>query len=261
MSKKTVAAQDMTVEDKLRSLMDLQIIDSRIDRIRTVRGELPLEVEDLEDEIQGLETRIQKKNAEVAQHEAEIGGKKNLMREAATLIAKYEAQQMNVRNNREFDSLAKEIEYQSLEIQLAEKRIKEFNARIDLFQQEIVGYQTRLDERKIDLSHKKSELDAIIAETKKEEEDLLTLSDKYASIIEERFINAYRRVRANTFNGLAVVPVDRDSCGGCFNQIPPQRKMEISLRKKVNVCEHCGRMIVDEELANEEMEKVEKLLR
>jgi uncharacterized protein len=262
MSKKSaVAPKDLTVEEKLRALMDLQIVDSRIDKIKTIRGELPLEVEDLEAEIEGMETRIKRKKSEITQLEAEINGKKNLMREAATLITKYEAQQLNVRNNREFDSLSKEIEYQSLEIQLAEKRIKEFRARIDLFEQEIEGYVTRLEERKADLSHKKGELDAIIAETQKDEEKLQNFSTTFSGHIEDRYLTAYKRIRSNSFNGMAVVPIERNACGGCFNMIPPQRQLDIAQRKKIIVCEHCGRILVDAELHSDEIDKVDDMIK
>lgn len=259
-TKQPAPVKEISVEEKLRALMNLQIVDSRVDRIRTVRGELPLEVEDLEAELEGLQTRIQKKKDEIAQLDAEIQGKKNLMNEAAILITKYEQQQNNVRNNREFDSLSKEIEYQSLEIQLAEKRIKEFKARIDLFEEDIKGYAVRLEERTADLGHKKTELDAIIAETQKEETSLVAFSEKFEAHIEERYLSAYRRIRGNAFNGLAVVAINRDSCGGCFNMIPPQRQLDIAQRKKVIVCEHCGRILVDNLLAEEESEKINAMI-
>lgn len=254
---KEATKREISVEDKLRALFDLQFTDAQIDRIRTIRGELPLEVQDLEDEIAGLDTRIQRKNEEVKALEGEISGKKNLMKEAATLIAKYEQQQANVRNNREFDSLSKEIEYQSLEIQLSEKRIKEFKSRIEVFQEEVESLKARMEEKKSDLEHKKSELDTIIAETQKDEEALIKKSDAYAGKIEQRYLSAYRRIRENAFNGLAVVSIDRDSCGGCFNKIPPQRQLDIAQRKKILVCEHCGRILVDSDLALEEQEKLQ----
>lgn len=259
-TKQPVTTKETSVEDKLRALMDLQIVDARIDRIRTLRGELPLEVEDLENELEGLKTRIQRKKDEIAQLESEIQAKKNLIKDALALISKYEQQQMNVRNNREFDTLTKEIEYQSLEIQLAEKRIKEFKSRIELFQQEIANYEAKLAERNSDLEIKRAELDVIIAETESEEQELLTHSQKFEANIEERYLSAYKRIRQNTFNGLAVVGISRGACGGCFNVIPPQRQLDIAQRKKIIVCEHCGRILVDQLLGEEETEKITKTL-
>lgn len=256
-----VSPKDMTVDEKLRALYDLQQVDSKIDKIRTIRGELPLEVQDLEDEIAGLETRIQKQKEELKALETEITTKKNLIKDAQGLISKYEQQQTNVRNNREFDSLSKEIEYQTLEIQLAEKRIKEFKARIEIVQKNIEDLNVKLDDRKQDLGHKKSELDAIIAETQKDEEDLKAKSVEFEKFIEDRYLSAYKRIRKNSFNGLAVVCIERDACGGCFNKIPPQRQLDIAQRKKIIVCEHCGRILVDAELGVEENEKIDNLIK
>lgn len=242
------AKTEVSVEEKLRALYQLQTIDTKIDKIRTIRGELPLEVRDLEDEIQGLETRIGKITEEIQELDKSITEKKNLIKDAQVLIKSYEAKQMNVRNNREYDSLSKEIEFQTLEIQLAEKRIKEYKANIEAKNVIVGGAQERLDERQKDLEHKNGELQDIISETKKEEDELTKLSENAEKVIEERLLIAYKRIRGNARNGLSVVPVERDACGGCFNKIPPQRQLDIKSRKKVIVCEHCGRILVDEEI-------------
>jgi len=259
--KEGTATKDLTVEQKLRALFDLQLVDSRIDKIKTIRGELPLEVVDLEDEIAGLDTRVQKQKQELTSVENEIVGKKAAIKESQALIKKYEAQQANVRNNREFDSLAKEMEFQNLEIQLAEKRIKEFKFKIEGVKAAIDELTGKFDDRKNDLKHKKSELDDIIEETKKEEENLQKLSNEFEKNIEDRYLSAYKRIRHNSFNGMAVVAVERDSCGGCFNKIPPQRQLDIAQRKKIIVCEHCGRVLVDLVLASEESEKIDKKIK
>lgn len=244
-AKKADEKSDIPVEEKLRALYELQQIDSQIDRLRTVRGELPLEVRDLEDEVLGLETRTNNLNEEIKVLEEAITEKKNVMKEAAISIKKYEGQQGKVRNNREFDSLSKEIEFQNLEIQLAEKRIKEFKAQIAAKKEIIDGSQATLEERQNDLKLKKEELEDIVSETRKEEEDLMARSAVAETKIEGRLLNAYKRVRSNVRNGLGVVPVQRDACGGCFNKIPPQRQLDIRMHKKIIVCEHCGRILVD----------------
>ena len=244
-AKKADEKSDIPVEEKLRALYELQQIDSQIDRIRIVRGELPLEVRDLEDEVAGLDTRANNLNEEIKTLEDAISEKKNVMKEAGLSIKKYEAQQGKVRNNREFDSLSKEIEFQNLEIQLSEKRIKEFKAQIAAKKEMIEGSQEALDERKNDLKLKRAELEDIVSETKKEEEELLSRSKVAETKIEARLLNAYKRVRQNVRNGLALVPVERDACGGCFNKIPPQRQLDIRMHKKIIVCEHCGRILVD----------------
>lgn len=236
---------DVPVEEKLRALYELQQIDSQIDRIRTVRGELPLEVRDLEDEVAGLQTRVDNMEAEIKSLENQIVERKNAVKDANAAIKKYEAQQGKVRNNREYDSLTKEIEFQNLEIQLAQKREKEFKAQIAAKREVIEASQAQLEERKNDLKLKKSELEDIVSETKKEEEELLERSKRSEAKIEERLVNAYKRIRSNVRNGLSVVPVQRDACGGCFNKIPPQRQLDIRLHKKIIVCEHCGRILVD----------------
>ena len=254
-------AKEVTVEDKLRALYDLQLIDSRIVKIRNVRGELPLEVEDLEDEIAGLETRVGKLNDEVAELDAEIKGKKNLIKESQEKIKKYESQQKNVRNNREFDALSKEIEFQQLEIELAEKRIKEFKAKIDAKKEVVAGSEEKLNERKSHLDFKKNELESILKETQNEEEALLKKSEEFASNVDDRLIKAYHRLRGSAKNGLAVVAVERGASGGSFFTIPPQRQLEIAARKKIITDEHSGRVLVDPELAREEEEKMEKLFK
>lgn len=239
---------DATVEEKLRALFELQQIDSEIDRIRTIRGELPLEVRDLEDEVAGLETRVNNMNDEIKALEDQINDRNNAIKDANAAIKKYEAQQSKVRNNREYDSLSKEIEFQNLEIQLCKKRITEFKAQIAAKKEIIDVSQANFEERVSDLKHKREELDDIVLETKKEEDELQNRSNAAEARIEERLLNAYKRVRHNARNGLAVVTVERDACGGCFNKIPPQRQLDIRLHKKVIVCEHCGRILVDGEI-------------
>ena len=242
---------EISVEERLRALYGLQLIDSEIDKIKTLRGELPLEVQDLEDEIAGLETRLGNLKDEVVNLEKSVSKKHNEITDAEALIKKYEEQQKNVRNNREFDSLSKEIEYQNLEIELFNKKIKEFNFQIDEKKVVIAESELTLSERKTDLENKKSELDEIISDTQKEEEGLYKKLETIEEIIEDRLLTAYKRIRANARNGLAVVPVQRDACGGCFNQIPPQRQLDIKSRKKIIVCEYCGRILVDDEIIKE----------
>ena len=255
MAKKT----ETTVEEKLRALYDLQLIDSRVDEIRNVRGELPLEVEDLEDEVAGMNTRMEKLNADLEVIEDNIKEKKNQIEESKTLIKKYTAQQDNVRNNREYNSLTKEVEFQELEIQLAEKHIKEFKAQIEQKKEVILETKDRLSAREEHLKHKKNELDEILAETEKEEQALLNESLKFEKKIEERLVCAYKRIRGNVKNGLAVVAVERGDSGGSFFTIPPQVQMEIASRKKIITDEHSGRILVDPALAQEEQEKMQSL--
>ncbi len=242
---------EIPVEDRLRALYNLQLVDSEIDKIKTLRGELPLEVQDLEDDIAGLETRLGNLKDEVVALEKNIQKKHNEITDSEGLIKKYEEQQKNVRNNREFDSLSKEIEYQNLEIELYNKKIKEYNIQVDEKKVLIKESEGTLDERKSDLETKKSELDEIISDTQKEEEGLYKKLEKTQNLIEERLLTAYKRIRSNARNGLAVVPVQRDACGGCFNQIPPQRQLDIKSRKKIIVCEYCGRILVDDEIIKE----------
>jgi len=240
----------VSIEQKLRALYTLQQIDSQVDRIRIVRGELPLEVEDLEDEIAGLETRIEKFNLEVEELDKAILDKQNAMTDSLAMIKKYEEQQLNVRNNREYDSLTKEAEYQNLEIQLCEKRIKEYTFKLEAIKVDVEKSQATLDERKEDLSIKKGELKDIIAETEKDEKDLLEKSLKNQKFVEDRLVVAYQRIRSNARNGLAVVQIERDACGGCFNKIPPQHQLDIRMHKKIIVCEYCGRILVDSEIVD-----------
>ncbi|MFA8449427.1 MAG: zinc ribbon domain-containing protein [Bacteroidales bacterium] len=240
--------KEASVEQKLVALYALQCIDSRIDKIRIVRGELPLEVQDLEDETTGLETRKEKYDQEVSELEAAISEKKNAVKESQALIKRYEEQQMNVRNNREYDSLSKEIEFQSLEIQLCEKRTKEFSFKLEAIKNQIKDSEGILKERIADLNQKKEELNDIIEETKREEETLQVESDEKRKDIDERLLVAYTRIRANSKNGLAVVPVERGACGGCFSKIPPQVALDIAMHKKIIVCEFCGRILVDSEI-------------
>lgn len=255
-----MAKKEVTVEEKLRALYDLQLIDSRIDEIRNVRGELPLEVEDLEDEVAGLNTRLSNLADDVSNLETDITNKKNAIEESKALIAKYGEQQKNVRNNREFDSLTKEVEYQELEIQLSEKRIKEFKAKIAQKNEVITGTKEKLANQEKHLSHKKNELDAILKETEKEEELLKTKSEEFAQSIDAHLLNAYKRIRAKVKNGLAVVAIERGAAGGSYFTIPPQVQLEIANRKKITIDEHSGRILVDPALAAEEKEKIESLL-
>ncbi len=237
--------KDISIEVKLRALHELQTVVSDIDKIKVLRGELPLEVQDLEDEIAGLKTRLINLDSEIKNLDTSINNKKIAIKDAQVLIAKYTEQQNNVRNNREFDSLSKEIEFQNLEIELAEKRIREFTAEMKEKEENIVKSKQLLAERQEDLERKKTELDEIQEETKIEEEKLKAKSEKIESFIEPRLLTAFKRIRKNARNGLAVVTIQRDACGGCFNKIPPQRQMDIASRKKIIVCEYCGRILVD----------------
>ncbi|KQS47324.1 MULTISPECIES: zinc ribbon domain-containing protein [Flavobacterium] len=251
--------KELSVEDKLRAIYDLQLIDSRIDEIRNVRGELPLEVEDLEDEVAGLSTRLDKLKNDLEVIEEQIKGKKNAIDEHKEAIKKYTKQQETVRNNREFNSLTKEVEFQELEIQLAEKQIKEMKASIEHKKQVIADSKEKLEAKSAHLKHKKSELEAIMSETEKEEIFLTEKSAEYEALIEERLLQAYKRIRGSVRNGLAVVSIERGASAGSFFTIPPQTQMEIASRKKVITDEHSGRILVDAALADEEKEKMEKL--
>ena len=251
--------KELTIEEKLRALYNLQLIDSRVDEIRNVRGELPLEVRDLEDEVEGFKLRVQKLQDNLADIDDQIKAKKILIEEAKTLIKKYNEQQKNVRNNREFNSLAKEIEFQELEIQLAEKHIKEYRAQIEQKKEVIEGTKGRLKDREEHLNHKKKDLDAILAETEKEEEVLLNKSEEYKTKIEQRLAKAYTKIRTSVKNGLAVVPIERGASGGSYFTIPPQVQVEIAARKKIITDEHSGRILVDAALADEQKAKMEKL--
>lgn len=239
---------EFSIEEKLKALYVLQEIDSNIDKIRTIRGELPMEVTDLEDEVAGLETRIQHINDEIAQTQDMVAKKKQAAKDAKDQIKKYESQQAKVKNNREYDSLNKEIEFQNLEIQLADKRVKEYGADGVTKNAMLESAAEVLEEKKGLLALKRKELDSIVEETRKEEEHLKKISDKARTIIDERLLGAYQRVRTNARNGLGVVAIQRDACGGCFNKIPPQRQLDIRQHKKIIVCEHCGRILVDSKI-------------
>ena len=241
--------QELTVEQKLKTLFQLQTTLSKIDEIKTLRGELPLEVQDLEDEIAGLTTRIERIKSEVSELKTSIATKKVEIETAKASVAKYKEQQENVRNNREYDFLSKEIEFQSLEIELCEKRIREFTEQEAAKAKELEASNVQLEERQQDLEVKKNELDEIISETKQEEEKLRDKAKDLETKIEPRLLQSFKRIRKNSRNGLGIVYVQRDACGGCFNKIPPQRQLDIRLRKKVIVCEYCGRIMIDPELA------------
>jgi predicted nucleic acid-binding Zn-ribbon protein len=243
------AEKEITVEEKLKALYELQKAVSKIDEIKILRGELPLEVQDLEDEIIGLNTRMENFETEIAEIISTISTKKIEIDESKIKIAKYKEQQDNVRNNREYDNLSKEIEFQSLEIELSEKRIREYTAGLETKQLDQKTTASQLSERKLDLDLKKGELNEIVSETKQEEEKLREHAKEIESLIEPRLVTAFKRIRKNARNGLAVVYVQRDACGGCFNKIPAQRQLDIRLRKKIIVCEYCGRILVDQELA------------
>jgi len=246
---------EVSVEKKLISLYNLQQIDSQIDKIKIIRGELPLEVEDLEDEIEGLTTRVSNLQEEKNRFKHFVAEKESAIKESKSLIKKYEEQQMNVRNNREYDSLNKEIEFQNLEIQLSEKKMKEAKIQIENIVAEIEATQEKIKAREQDLRAKKAELNDIVAETEKEEKELIRLSKKNEQFIEERLLTAYKRIRKNFRNGLAVVKIERDACGGCFNKIPPQHQLDIKLHKKIIACEYCGRILVDEDIVNKTKEQ------
>lgn len=255
MEKPKTYEAEISVEERLRALISLQLVDSEIDKIKTLRGELPLEVQDLEDEIAGLETRLGNLREDVVNLEKSISKKNQEIAEAESLIKKYEEQQKNVRNNREYDSLSKEIEFQNLEIELFNKKIKEFSLQMEEKKLVIADSEATLGDRQSDLTIKKAELEEIISDTQKEEEGLYTKSDEIQKKIEDRLLTAYKRIRFNARNGLAVVPVQRDACGGCFNQIPPQRQLDIRSRKKIIVCEYCVRILVDDEIVRENSEE------
>lgn len=258
MAKKT---NDISVEEKLRALYDLQIIDSRLDEIRNTRGELPMEVEDLEVEIAGLEKRAEKFQLEIKEQNDEINTKKEVISHANSLIEKYKGQQDNVRNNKEFEALGKEIEYQELEIQLAEKRIREYGAKISQKEEMLNDLNKKIEDLKSHLKYKKDELEGLIAETQKEEEFLLEKSKEYAAKIDERLLASYNRIRTNSINGLAVVGLERGAPKGSFFTIPPQKQLEIAQRKKIIIDEHSGKILVDDELVMEENEKMKEVIK
>lgn len=253
--------KEISIEKKLRSLFDLQLIDSRIDEIRSVRGELPLEVEDLENEIAGLTSRLENFKAEFQDFQEQIASQKNNIEVAKEADKKYEANLKNVRNNREYNSIQKEQEYQKLEIELAEKKIKEFHAKSDQKSISIDEVQEKLDERTAHLNAKNEELNSIMSETEKEEKLLLKKSKEFSENIEENLIAAYNKIRSSVRNGLAIVPVERGASGGSYFAIPPQTQMEIASRNKIITDEHSGRILVDEKLAEEERDKMSSIFK
>lgn len=240
---------EVPMEQKLKNLYDLQQVQTEINKIKSLRGELPLEVQDLEDELAGLGTRIENLKGEVKTIEQNIVNEKHKIAQSQEDIKKYQSQQDNVRNNREYDSLSKEIEFQSLEIELSEKHIREFNADLEHKKEQIESSETKYAERNSDLEMKRGELDSIISETQKKEDELLAKEAEIEKLIDERYLTAFHRISGNVRNGLAVVTVQRDACGGCFNKIPPQRQVDIRSRKRIIVCEYCGRILVDAGLA------------
>ena len=247
MAKKDVA--DMSVEQKLKNLYQLQTMLSEIDKIKTLRGELPLEVSDLKDEIEGLTTRLKKYDDDIVALNQDIEAKKNKIDEAQAAITRYKGQLNDVKNNREYDTLSKEIEFQTLEVELLNKRIGEAQKAIAGKENDIANCKNKLEERRADLGVKESELDEITAETKAEEERLREKAQTLELAIEPRLLSAFKRIRNNSHNGLGIVYVERGACGGCFNKIPPQRQLDIKMHKKIIVCEYCGRIMIDPELA------------
>lgn len=241
--------QEITVEEKLKSLYQLQVIFSEIDHIKTLRGELPLEVQDLEDEVAGLRTRIGNISGSIEEIKQEESKRRAKIEEAKAMIAKYTEDQNNVRNNREYDLLAKEIEFQSLEVEFCEKKLRQYAGDLKAKNEEIERTNAQLEERLAALEDKKNELEEIISETKEEEEKLRDRAKVLEASIEPRLLQSFKRIRKNTRNGLGVVYVQRDACGGCFNKIPAQRQLDIKMRKKIIVCEYCGRIMIDPELA------------
>ncbi len=246
---------ELTVEERLKNLYELQLIDSQIDELEILKGELPMEVRDLEDEIAGLETRFRRINENVEDLEGEISRYQSNISEANALIERYTKQSDNVKNNREYEALTKELEMQRLDIQLFEKKIKEATVALDTKKETLDSTKERLDAKKANLDAKRIELEAIQEKTAKDEEKLRRKSDRAKKKIEERLLKAYNKIRASYRNGLAVVTVERSSCGGCFNKVPPQLQLEISMRKKVIVCEHCGRVLVDDDIMHAKVEE------
>ena len=248
-------ATDLSVEERLKTLFQLQTALSAIDEKKALRGELPLEVEDLEAEIEGLNTRVERIQNEIDEFERAISQKKGEIIDAQNNVERYKQQLSDVRNNREYDTLSKEIEYQSLEIELCNKKINEAQRRIAEKQDELQANQSVMDEKQADLDLKRSELDEIMEETRAEEDRLKEKVHEYEAKIESRLLTSFKRIRKNARNGLGIVYVQRDACGGCFNKIPPQRQLDIKMHKKVIVCEYCGRILIDPELAGIKTEK------
>ena len=248
-TKKKSAEQEVSVEDRLKSLFKLQSYLSEIDRIKTLRGELPLEVADLDDEIAGLGTRINNFELELKELDSNTKLQKGKIETSKSRIEKYNSQLENVRNSKEYDHLSKEIEFETLEIELSEKHIREFGQKMEAIKEQIEAATELLKEKTSDLDHKKKELDDIVSETKSQEEKIREKAKKTETTIEPRLLTAFKRIRKNARNGLGVVPIQRGACGGCFNKIPPQKQMDIKLGKKIIVCEYCGRIMIDPEMA------------
>ncbi len=257
-TKKDNTSADMSVEQKLKNLYSLQTKLSEIDEIKTLRGELPLEVQDLEDEIAGLLLRLQKYEEEIEHIKEDVARKQEQIKEAQAMMARYQSQLDNVSNNREYDNLSKEIEFQSLEIELLRKKINDAERLINLKTGDLEKGRTALAARQQDLEQKKAELDEIVASTKADEEKLREKAKSIETTIEPRLLTAFKRIRQSTRNGLGIVYVQRDACGGCFNKIPPQRQLDIRMRKKIIVCEYCGRIMIDPELAGVKIERPEE---
>ena len=247
---------DLSVEEKLKTLFQLQTALSSIDEKRALRGELPLEVQDLEDEIEGLNTRVEKIQNEIGEFQKAIVQKKGEISDAEASVARYKSQLDEVKNNREYDTLSKEIEFQTLEIELCNKKIREATARIEERKTDLETSQALIQERQEDLDVKKGELDEIMAETRAEEDKLKEKVKDLESKIETRLLTSFKRIRKNARNGLGIVYVQRDACGGCFNKIPPQRQLDVKMHKKIIVCEYCGRIMIDPELAGVKIDKV-----
>lgn len=244
--------EKLSVEERLKSLYELQTVLSEIDRIKTIRGELPLEVKDLEDNIEGLRTRVANYTNDIAEFRQKLAAEKEKINESQAKIARYKEQLDNVRNNREFDLLSKEVEFQTLEIELAEKHINEYNRIIEQKTAEIASTEENLVDRGHILEEKRAELEEIVSETRQDEERLREKAKSLEPKIDARTLAAFKRIRKNARNGLGVVYIQRNACGGCFNRIPPQKQLEIKMRKKIIVCEYCGRILVDPELAGAE---------
>lgn len=257
-TKKDNTSADMSVEQKLKNLYSLQTKLSEIDEIKTLRGELPLEVQDLEDEIEGLSHRLHKYEEEIEHIKGDIAQKQESIKEAQAMMTRYQSQLEDVRNNREYDNLSKEIEFQSLEIELLRKKINDAERLINLKTGDIEKGRAALETRQQDLDQKKAELDEIVADTKADEEKLREKAKAIETTIEPRLLTAFKRIRQSSRNGLGIVYVQRDACGGCFNKIPPQRQLDIRMRKKIIVCEYCGRIMIDPELAGVKIERPEE---
>ena len=257
-TKKDNTSADMSVEQKLKNLYSLQTKLSEIDEIKTLRGELPLEVQDLEDEIEGLSHRLHKYEEEIEHIKGDIAQKQESIKEAQAMMTRYQSQLEDVRNHREYDHLSKEIEFQSLEIELLRKKINDAERLINLKTGDLEKGRAALETRQQDLDQKKAELDEIVADTKADEEKLREKAKAIETTIEPRLLTAFKRIRQSSRNGLGIVYVQRDACGGCFNKIPPQRQLDIRMRKKIIVCEYCGRIMIDPELAGVKIERPEE---